>query len=113
MTGARARTARVTRTSRDEMETTITFNRHAGIAECSTADPAMARRWRRAGWPVEVLGLYRDGTPRTWQTAVPWRLAVRLRPAPGMARKSEKPPRASGSAAVTRLPEGAGRGAAA
>jgi hypothetical protein len=105
--------ARITRTSREEMETTITFNRHVGIAECCTADPAMARRWRRAGWPVEVLGRYRDGAPRTWQTVVPWRLAVRVRPLAGMARKSEKPPRGSQSTTVTGVPRGLGRGAAA
>jgi hypothetical protein len=105
--------ARITRTSREEMETTIAFNRHAGIAECSTADPAMARRWTRAGWPVDVLGRYRDGSPRTWQTAVPWRLAVRVRPHVGVARKSEKPPRQRGIYDGDGAAEGSGKGAAA
>jgi hypothetical protein len=93
--------ARITRTTREEMETTINCNRHAGLAECSTADPAMARRWKRAGWPVEVLGRYRDGSPRTWQATVPWRLAVRVRRAAEMARKSEKTAPTGGSAALT------------
>jgi len=69
---------RVHRTTREEMETTFTFNRHEGVAECCTADPAVMRRWTRAGWRLEVLGRYADGTPRTWQTAVPWRLAVKF-----------------------------------
>jgi len=93
--------ARISRTSRDEMETTIAFNRHIGTAACSTADPAMARRWQRAGWPVAVLGRYRDGSPRTWETTVPWRLAVRVKAASGMARKAEKPPLGGQSATIT------------
>ena len=60
------------------METTITFNRHLGIAECCTADPSIMRRWQRAGWTVAVLGRYPDGKPRTWQTTVPWTKAVRF-----------------------------------
>ncbi len=100
--------ARVTRTTRDEMETVITYNRHIGVAECSTADPTVMRRWRRAGWPVEVLGRYRDGSPRTSQTAVPWRLAVRFRPFAGTPREGEIPPTGDGSATSDRgerLPE--------
>jgi hypothetical protein len=84
---------RITRTSRDERETIVAFNRSVGTAACSTADPAMARRWQRAGWPVAVLGRYRDGTPRTWQADVPWRLAVRCARLTGMGRKAEKPPK--------------------
>jgi len=68
------------RTTREESETTVTFNRHEGVAECCTADPVVARRWERAGWPVEILGRYRDGEPRTWQATVPWRRAVRFAP---------------------------------
>jgi hypothetical protein len=82
---------RITRTCREEMETTITFNRHLGAAECCTADPAIARRWKRVGWPVAVLDAYPDGKPRTWQTNVPWRLAVALRRRTGMPRKCEEP----------------------
>lgn len=94
--------ARSVRTAREEMETTITFNRLAGsrLAACSTADPAMARRWRRAGWPVTVLGRYRDGTARTWQAEVPWRLAVTVRRATVVARKGEQPLPRSGSAST-------------
>lgn len=62
---------RVSRTTRDEMETTITFNRHRGVVECCTADPAMMRRWRRAGGPVEVLRRYPGGEPRQWQARNP------------------------------------------
>src|SRR5207247_1407614 len=43
------------RTGHEEAETTITFNRHLGNAECCTADPVVARRWVKAGWPVTVL----------------------------------------------------------
>ena len=42
------------RTTREEAETTITFNRHQGTAECCTADPTVAKHWERVGWPVEV-----------------------------------------------------------
>jgi hypothetical protein len=66
------------RTTRDEAETTVTFNRHHGTAECCTADPVVARRWKLAGWPVRVLGKYPDGTARTWEATVPWRKAVRF-----------------------------------
>src|SRR5439155_23826473 len=59
------------RTTREEAETTITFNRHQGTAELCTADPAVMRRWQRVGWPVEVLGRYTDGQPRTWQPGEP------------------------------------------
>src|SRR5262249_41040794 len=54
----RAMTARITRTSREERETTVTFTRALGVAACSSAGPAIARRWQRAGWPVYVLGRY-------------------------------------------------------
>ena len=69
---------RIHRTTRDEAETTYTFNRYHGKLEGCTADPIVARRWRLAGWPVHVLGKYRDGSPRTWETTVPWRKAVRF-----------------------------------
>ena len=97
------------RTTREEAETTITFNRHQGTAECCTADPTVAKRWERVGWPVEVLGRYTDGEPRTWQTWVSWRAAVRFsrldrpkraRPAMGTGRFTPKERSSEQSAAV-------------
>ena len=97
------------RTTREKAETTITFTRHQGTAECCTADPTVAKRWERVGWPVEVLGRYTDGEPRTWQTAVPWRAAVRFsrldrpkraRPASGIGRFAPKARSSEQSAAV-------------
>jgi hypothetical protein len=72
------------RTTQAEAETTVNFNRHFGTAEMSTADPVVARRWERVGWPVKVMGCYRDGTPRTWECVVPWRKAIRFGRLPAM-----------------------------
>jgi hypothetical protein len=90
-TTATACTELASRVDREEMETTITFNRHLGMAECCTADPRhrsaveACRRWR-----VAVLNACADGKPRTWQRTVPWRLAVGFRRHTGMPRKCEQ-----------------------
>jgi hypothetical protein len=82
---------RIVRTTREEAETTITFNRHEGTAELCTADPSVMRRWKRVGWPVEVLGRYADREPRTWQTAVPWRWAVAFKRDPAKPKAAPGP----------------------
>ena len=79
------------KTTRDEAETTIVVNRYQGTAECCTADPMVAQRWQKVGWPVEVLGCYPDGSPRTWQTTVPWRRAVRFASLKAPKRRAEPP----------------------
>jgi hypothetical protein len=66
------------RTSREEMDTTICWEPTSDLAALSTANPSEARRWARRGYVVRVLGRYRDGSPRTWETTVP-RRAITLR----------------------------------
>ena len=59
-----------TGSTRAEQETLFRWDDEERVLWGCTADPAVARRWRRRGYDVRVLGTVR-GEARTWEIAVP------------------------------------------
>jgi hypothetical protein len=64
-------------TTKAEMETHFRYDEEERILHMWTANPAVARSWRRLGFDVRVLGSV-GGAPRAWKTQGPVE-ALRLR----------------------------------
>src|SRR5262245_43564568 len=61
------------RMTKVEQETTIRWDCADHVAWLATTHAATARRWRRLGYSVRVLGTTRGGAPRSWEARVPVR----------------------------------------
>jgi hypothetical protein len=70
---------RFPRSTKAEQETLYRYDEEERILRMWTANPAVARRWRRLGYDVRDLGHYPDRTTRSWQATGPVD-ALRLRP---------------------------------
>ncbi len=65
-------------TTKAEQETTIRWDQEERIAHLYTAHQVQANRWIRLGYPVDVFGRDKDGTPTGWTANVPVE-AIRFR----------------------------------
>lgn len=61
-----------------EQETLVRWDNEALTLEGWTGDPAVARRWKRLGLIVDVLGTIHDGAPRSWVISLPATAGRRL-----------------------------------
>lgn len=58
-------------TTKTEQETIIRFDQDETVLHLYTAYPALARKWTRLGYQVEVCGRTQAGEPRGWRAQAP------------------------------------------
>jgi len=54
-----------------ELETTLRWDEDERAIWACTTSPVVRRKWERLGYPVQVLGMARDGEPRSWECRLP------------------------------------------
>ena len=68
-----------------EQEIVLTYLPWEGTWRGWTDMPAVMKKWKRLGWPVQVHGSH-NGEARSWVVQVPQRAVTFRRPAPSAAR---------------------------
>jgi hypothetical protein len=63
---------RVPKRTKAEQETLFRFDEEEHVLWASTTTPRVAMRWRRAGYPLAVIGRYPDGAACSWEVELSW-----------------------------------------